>query len=459
MTVAAASRASVVPALLAGAALGLLYTLSPLTVLLVPLLVGAIWWIARDLPARERRWVVALLAIAIVVRVAVIAGLFVSADPAQPYATFFGDEELFKSRSLWLRNIGLGVPISTADFIYAVDEMGKSYYLFLLAYIDALVGPTPYGIHVLNTGLYLVGVTLLYRCVRRSYGGVVAFGGLVVLLWLPSLFIWSISALKEPLYTLLAVCELLCVMQVVRARGWHRRVLSAVAVVAIAFLLEGLRKGGILVAAIGGLGGLAAGLTLAKPRLTLAAMVAAPVACVALLWIPFAQERLLSVARQSAIYHVGHIFTAGYSYRTLDAWYYIDPADIHRMPAGDAAAFVVRSLVGFFTQPLPWTIESRAMLAYLPEYVAWLVLASLAPLGIVAGLRRDAQLTCVLAAHSGAIVLMVALTSGNIGTLIRHRGLVLPYLVWLSALGAWQILAWAVPANPVSAGDSDHAHR
>ena len=28
------------------------------------------------------------------------------------------------------------------------------------------------------------------------------------------------------------------------------------------------------------------------------------------------------------------------------------------------------------------------------------------------------------------------MTSGNIGTLIRHRGLALPYLVWLAALGA-----------------------
>ena len=30
---------------------------------------------------------------------------------------------------------------------------------------------------------------------------------------------------------------------------------------------------------------------------------------------------------------------------------------------------------------------------------------------------------------------VVAMTSGNIGTLIRHRGLVMPYLVWLAGFG------------------------
>ena len=35
-----------------------------------------------------------------------------------------------------------------------------------------------------------------------------------------------------------------------------------------------------------------------------------------------------------------------------------------------------------------------------------------------------------------AAILIVALTSGNIGTLIRHRSLALLYLIWLSALGA-----------------------
>ena len=42
------------------------------------------------------------------------------------------------------------------------------------------------------------------------------------------------------------------------------------------------------------------------------------------------------------------------------------------------------------------------------------------------------------------------MTSGNIGTLIRHRGLVMPYLVWLAGLGLYELVRIAVTTPPVS---------
>lgn len=427
-------------AVAAGAVLGIAYTLSPLTVLTLPVLAALTWWAGRGLDAQERRWLRTLLVVAVAMRLVAVAALFLAAGDNQPFATFFGDEEMFKFRSVWLRNIGLGVPISAADFIYAVEETGKSQYLFLLAYLQALVGVAPYGIHLFNMALYVAASLILYRIARRSYGPVAALGGLVLLLYLPSLFIWSISALKEPLYTLLAAAELVCVLQIARSPRWIWRVLAVVGVVVIAMLLEGLRKGGILVAAIGCVGGLMAAVVVTRRPLLLASVVLVPVAAAAAVALTGVEERVLGILRDSAIYHVGHVFTPGYSYKTLDSWYYIDPADIRRMPLGDALAYAVRSLVAFVVQPLPWAIESRTALAYMPEYVVWLTLVALMPAGLAAGLRRDAVLTCVLVAHGCAIVLMVALTSGNVGTLIRHRGLALPYLIWFASLGASEVI-------------------
>jgi hypothetical protein len=76
----------------------------------------------------------------------------------------------------------------------------------------------------------------------------------------------------------------------------------------------------------------------------------------------------------------------------------------------------------------------------------WLTLAALIPIGLMAGFRLDPILTAVLAAHASVVVLIVAMTSGNVGTLIRHRGLVLPYVVWLSMLGGYHLLLRAAPA-------------
>jgi hypothetical protein len=49
----------------------------------------------------------------------------------------------------------------------------------------------------------------------------------------------------------------------------------------------------------------------------------------------------------------------------------------------------------------------------------------------------------VLAAFAFALAAPVAVSDGNIGTLVRHRGLALPYLIWLSAVGAEALLMYA----------------
>ena len=94
----------------------------------------------------------------------------------EPFATFFGDEEFFKSRPIWMRNLGLGVPISAADLIYAFDETGKSGYLFVLAPLQALVGDAPYGVHVFNARSISAASLVLYRLVRPSVRRLVGAG-------------------------------------------------------------------------------------------------------------------------------------------------------------------------------------------------------------------------------------------------------------------------------------------
>jgi hypothetical protein len=114
--------------------------------------------------------------------------------------------------------------------------------------------------------------------------------------------------------------------------------------------------------------------------------------------------------------------------------------------------------VSYVTEPVPWRIESRAMLAYLPEQMFWYVLLALTPFGIAAGTRRDAMLTMLLLAHAFGAATVVAMTSGNIGTLIRHRGLVMPYLVWLAGLGLYELVRIAVRTPTVSVTGGLHAH-
>jgi hypothetical protein len=122
---------------------------------------------------------------------------------------------------------------------------------------------------------------------------------------------------------------------------------------------------------------------------------------------------------------------------------YPERSAIDRMSGGATARFLVRSAAEYLTVPRPWTIESRAALAFVPELMFWYCVLAVFPIGLIAALRRDALVTTLLSAYAFGVAALVALTGGNIGTLVRHRGLALPYLIWLSAAGADVVLRWA----------------
>lgn len=427
-------------AVFAGLILGTIYTLSPMAVITIAVLAIVLRWVARDLSGRERQWFFILFVTAIALRLAVISALVLTADPSKPYSVFFGDEWIFKSRPIWLRNVGLGIPISTADFIYAFDETGMSGHMYVLAFLQTLVGDAPYGVHLFNVTLYISAVAVLYRLVRRSFGRLSAGGGAVILLFLPSLFAWSISALKEPVYMAVAIAELLTVMAIVRAPRWIWRVAAAAAVFVLALAMEELRKGTLIVAALGTGVGLTAWWALQSLRRALAAAFIGVIAVVAAMQQAPVQARVMSLVHQSVKYHAGHVGTPGVTYQLVEPRIYGNWALIPEIDGRGAAQFVVKAAVAYFVEPLPDHVQTRLLWAYVPEHLAWLVLVLLVPVGAVEAIRRDRGLAAVLLAHAAGIVMMVALASGNIGTLIRHRGLSLPYLVWFSVLGALMLI-------------------
>jgi hypothetical protein len=90
----------------------------------------------------------------------------------------------------------------------------------------------------------------------------------------------------------------------------------------------------------------------------------------------------------------------------------------------------------FVLVPLPSHIVSVISLAFVPQQLAWLVLLAFACWGAWIGFRRDALLTGMCIGHCLAAAAVIAPNSGNIGTLIRHRDIIVPLVVWLSGLGA-----------------------
>jgi hypothetical protein len=428
-------------AVAAGMVLGIAYTLSPLTVWAAVAFAFLVWRIGDGLPEPERKRVRAILIAAILIRIVAIGGVWFTTDHARvPFASFFGDEEYFIRRATWLRNVALGIPIHSADLIYAFDDYSYTHYLYVIAFVEALVGFAPYGLKIISAAMYLGGAVVLFRLARQAYGSGVALAGLLVVLFLPSLFAWSIAALKEPPYFLIGALACSVAVTTMRTRSMARRIAGLLFLVLAAGLLQSIRDGGLIIAVIGLGGGMLFGWLARRPWAALAFSVVVPIVVFGMFSRPAVQLRAMQEVRRAAKLHWGHVNTPGYSFKSLDPALYPERSSIDRMSRGATGRYLVRSAVEYMTVPRPWTIQSRAALAFVPELMFWYCILALLPFGLVVALRRDALVTMVLGGYAFALAALVAVTGGNIGTLVRHRGLALPYLIWLSAAGADALL-------------------
>jgi hypothetical protein len=425
-----------------GLGLAALYTLTPLTVFVVVSATAVLPLFGRGLPREERLRLTAIVGLALAVHLLAIAGLFLRNLPNHDdvfVGATTGDEAYTMSRALRTREILRGSPATLYDFFVAFDEYGRNSYVTAATALQLVAGPTPYSLRLLNTLVFTVGALLLFRLCRLSFGAIPALAGLLVVLCWPSLFVWSISLLKESLYFFLGAVILTSAAGVVRARHWRPRLLALSGAIVGAALIRDLRPGALPLAVAGLAVGFVVHAVLSSKRAFAAAAIVAVAGGAIMVTRPAPNARVMQALEGTAKTHTGHVFTVGHDYKLLDAGFYVNPqapaASTLTLTADQAARYVIRALASFAVVPLPWQLQSTRELVYLPEQLAWYVLVVLLPVGIVAGYRRDPLVTCLLIGYVAPTAIALALTNGNVGTLLRLRGLVVPFLAWIGAVG------------------------
>ena len=141
--------------------------------------------------------------------------------------------------------------------------------------MQVLVGPAPYGVHLWRRRSISPGWWCCIGWSGRRWAACRRSSG-CVLLFLPSLFAWSISALKEPLFFPADGRERRAGGRVVRGPGWWQRARGRGRDLALAAALETVRPAGGLLSAAACVGGLALACSCSAPRLLLAIVVAVP---------------------------------------------------------------------------------------------------------------------------------------------------------------------------------------
>jgi hypothetical protein len=433
----------------AGLILGLLYASSPLFVVTMAGAAALIAVAGRDLAPDERRRIVVILGVAFAARLLLIAALLISNIPHLSdlgVGGLRGDDAYYLARTLRARDIMLGLTQGRYDYFVVSDEYGRTSYLQVLTFLQLVFGPVPYAVRALNSLLFVTGAYLLFRLCRPRFGATASAIALAVLLFLPSLLVSSISTSKEPTYFLATAVLLTSAVAVVRHPGASGKLSAAMVAAICIWLLEDLRRGAVVLALSGLALAAVSRVLFDTRRRAIGGLVAAAVAVVAIGTQPQLRERLLDLTASAAKMHAGHVFTSGHAYKLLDDGFYMHPGTPAawqlELTSLQAGRFLVRAAASFLVTPLPWEMRSLSELIFFPEHVLWLLIVLLVPIGAVAGWRRDATVTACLIGFALPTAAVLAVTTGNVGTLLRLRGLVTPYLIWFAVLGALSACEW-----------------
>lgn len=465
--------------LVVGVLSSVIYTLSPLTVCGLAWITLVTRRAVTGVTGHERRWLLAVLIGAVALRCAAIGVLPLIHEMGQQrrardavvahqrghgdttvvattrydvapeaslqrwrgaYASYAGDGEYAIQRSIWIRNIFLGIPVAPRDYIDALEPVfGWSGYNYLLAFLHVIFGPSPYGIAIVSTAMFVTAAAMLYRLCRRAFGGLAALGGVAAVLFMPTLVAWSVMPLKEAAQFLILASSVVAMVGLIRGR-WQVKIASAIGLMGALAFGGLLRSGGMAIAAVGVVLGTMLWLGARRARSAAVLVMVLAVAVTVAAQIPAVQTVVYDNVQLAASRQLAYVQTVGASFKSLDARFYSirlsdESSEPLHLNVDEAERFLLRSVIMFVTQPLP-IAESPTWLALIPQQVIWYFAVLLAAVGAIRGMWKQPLVTSLLLGMIVGGVIIIAPNSGNIGTLIRHRDMIVPFVLMLAGYGA-----------------------
>ena len=419
--VVARRAGAVVSGLCAGLAAGFLVTDGdPVVLGIAVLATAAALGVSYVVVPKEARVIVLpIVTLAVLVRVAAAVLIYDGLVAAGRGGFVTGDDATYADLSSRLARILHG---ESGLF----DPRAESYLLGTFVYIETavfyVIGPKALAVELLNAAMGGVLVTFAFEIARRVFGDLRAAVVTAILVALyPSLILWSALNLKDAL-ALLLIAVVLWVLAICDARPrWWLVAASFVPLFAMASLRSYIFVGLALV--------IPASVALApnlagRQRLVLTALAIA----------------LSAVMLTTQTYATGGV-------QTLSDF----DAERSAMALGANTSFadqpgLIRVAYVLFA-PFPWTFRRALDLLPAPEMLLWYA-AIAGALATVLRRWRSWRTLAPLVLFVGGTLFVLLIAEGNVGTLFRHRAMVVPFVLILASPAFALLFARSAAPSP-----------
>lgn len=401
--------------------------------------------LARRLFARDRLFAERLFLGALALRALLAGGLHVALTAMRGSGYLVEDAYTYDVLGAWLARIAAGEPLS----IYEGHQHAlATAYPHLLAALYGLLGYAPLVPKVLNSGAGALAAVIVGEVAARAYGGRVGRRASLAMAGLPSLVLWSTMTLRDPLILLGIALGLYGLQTLLSARpAPDERANSLVALAAALLLVWDLRQPAAVI--LLGLALVALALALTRRvgiRFVVATCLALVLAGGALLAVVRDRNPEGRLARATQPYEIARLLTERRLSLGGPEWLKEQAAGASAAdpgaPTGESVSVSLADWAAWTAQaafsPAPWQVRSNREAPAAAEMLLWygLMLGAMASLPLRS---REPDFPRLLWLHVLATWLLITLSEGVVGNLLRHRVMLAPSLVLLGVAGLTRV--------------------
>lgn len=409
-------------------------------------------------------FIVRLILLTVITTVLLIKGKILSYRGYPGWSPILmGDEAYYTLRGYWMALDWKGFDLSERVLKSAYNPIyGWNGYTYVIALFHYLFGFSPVSCKIINCIFASLSGVLSYFIAKQYLTDRVAKLSGILVAFLPSMMLWSISNLKDSSLIFITLLILWAFIMFHKKVELRSRLLFFFLIV-IGLLAQSTLRQKVMPLTLASLL-ISYAIIIHKPSLLVKIIVTFFCITGLLFFNKFNLNHLNSLLRQKicqslAIHQPAALQEGSSNYKILEDGYYlinknfrpgIDPEYywyVYRTQDLSYLEYIkilIRGWVYFLFEPFPWVIDTGLKLLAYPQMVLWYILSPFALLGALIVLRYRWREYLILFIYFFIISSGCALTMANIGTAFRFRDMVTPVFLLCASVGLAKILGWKI---------------
>lgn len=414
---------------------GVLLTLSSIFAFTAIVTVLSFYIALKKTNLKDRRFVLSIMSIALALR-------FIAIIYAQYYCYSKGIRDILGDASSnfemgkWAADVLTGKLLTQNNLqeelgSWNVHTLTYLYGIFFSSFGDAILVALKY----INSLSIVISGWLIYDLTKKIHSSLAGKTALCIVLFWPTLFVWSITGLKESHLILGIVIIFWCLRRIIAGENIKQRILFSVCLILSAGYTIPLRYNILLPLIFANFSIVAAYLAFLWYRRKeygvkkLFLLIAISCAVLLLKYRDAVYQMAKNYYQTMVRHHIAYLGSGGFNYNLIG-----DSVNYYTVP------FFLKYLLGawyhFLLEPLPWHIFSLSMLLSYPATLVWYAMLYFSIIGIIKMTRLGKTkeifpfLTFVVL-YTTAVGMSVA----NIGTMVRFRDTITPFIAVFASCG------------------------